>query len=1120
MEIPSGNLIDSCLSSLTSNQLLIPQTDFLQQEILKIPVATERFSFRNALEKLPFKEKCYKKLQEYEIDNLNISFTKALFNYWSMFYEFQKIGKFKFVVVKKDFKGYYNLLYDGRCLKEVINKWPLKVWYLNSKKNFVVERKSLPKLHNLPIKSEPLWKLLKLPVAKPDPQNYNELTTFFANQTFKNDIKIIFLLSYPTATCDWYNIIGTTTADLIFIDAFTKKDYTIGYKEKIIVWDTPKVIEPKIPFKPDPHQHNRSAAVNVKLFGLNEAYNLNCITMTELHDLSKQLGDTYGCIYLALDFENETRFITFRDNLGYVHFEITDLNSWTKFFNFIYQKNLYWAEKKRNILHVLLQKLTQYSKIQSPYKKCLFQLNACIENYKIVLFSTDDSQIHSIKLQFSHWINKTFPKRHFTLSLTNDACNNLCVIKNKEFTLFNLSAYLSESDLFSKLLPEPIFEKNKIIVTKQKKQNSGLSTWQHCVQRGQDATKLILTTWKNVGIDFLAMFDFDIFSMHFMSLSYLSFQTVWTKYTRLGGIYHHGLEKTKPYYEDMLRNHSHGGYFYSCQDKLDAGQPLHKTFGNPASSISEFDIVSSYGYASSNIRIPSGFCYGYIANEKGTLVRCDKTQRHKTFEFLSVFYTLHLLEQQGYIIQTVYSNFHQFGIFSIGNYPIDLVAICEKNIFFYQFDGQYVHGCLQCPTLDSYIGNRTQDQVLQLTNTRNAVINQWCNNINITQPNYATFVIKTDCHDYNVKDMFAYFQLYPQLFALISCYPNTFELDLNHLLNSSADSTFIADVHGFIPCNSKALFVQEEKKKWTRESKTLTKSILLTKDYFEYLQQKFNFQVISINSVFFYKKCSLLNQIFKTIVADRMNPNITPGKKQLLKNIVNYSAGFFGFNQSKASHVTNKIVSKVPYRQNATSLPKHFLHSLGFIEDNDYFIISTYKQNDISKKRKSCCSPLPLYVSIVEFGKLRMSQILAVLDYFIDPQNFRHLYSNIDNIIIALAHSTIEDCIKPELKQDFLAIKPYFFTPNEPGHFKQEYCFTQDQLWKFVSPCMQNYALITKDINQSVHKSSALRYLSSQNSYDYSLKMLDNNPISITQVRRVNKIVNMKVENQIFTFNK
>ena len=85
---------------------------------------------------------------------------------------------------------------------------------------------------------------------------------------------------------------------------------------------------------------------------------------------------------------------------------------------------------------------------------------------------------------------------------------------------------MSDSDLFPQLLPMPIFENNKIILRKQKKQNSGLSTLKHCELRGQEATQCILTAWKDVGIDFLAMFDFDIFSMHLMSLSYLSFQSL------------------------------------------------------------------------------------------------------------------------------------------------------------------------------------------------------------------------------------------------------------------------------------------------------------------------------------------------------------------------------------------------------------------------------------------------------------------------------------------------------------------------------------------------------------------------------------------------------------------
>ena len=404
--------------------------------------------------------------------------------------------------------------------------------------------------------------------------------------------------------------------------------------------------------------------------------------------------------------------------------------------------------------------------------------------------------------------------------------------------------------------------------------------------------------------------------------------------------------------------------------------------------------------------------------------------------------------------------------------------------------------------------------MLQLTKTRNLKLNEWCSVINTFKPEYALYNIKTDCHDYNVENMLYYFKTQPQLASLITCYPNMFQLEKSQILNSSDNLTFIADLHGYIPSQFKALFIQEEKKQWTRQFQT-TKSILLTKDYLGYLQKKFNFQITFINSIFFYKNCNLLNQVFKTIVSDRMNPDITPGKKQLLKNIVNYSAGFFGFNQNKPSTVCNKIVPKISWRFNPS---KNRISLLGSVDNTDYFVKSTYKELDLTKKQKSCSSPLPLYVSIVEFGKMRMTQILHLLDYFIDSLNVRHLYTNIDNIIIALAQPTLEDSIKPELKEQFLAIQQNYFTPNKPGHFKQEYYFTLDQCWKFVSPLMQNYAIITENNTQSVHKNSSLNYLSSQQSYDYSLKLLNREPINITQTRRVNKAINMDVHDQVFTF--
>ena len=1063
---------------------------------------------------LPLKEKLYKLCDKYpDLIDYNLIFTKALLYYCQEIKEFQNIGKYQFVVIKKDFDKKNHLLYDGRFIPENNSTWPLKVWFLNHKKQFLHERKVLPKsISNLPKTSEPLTKLLHIESTDADPQTLPELKSFLERHHLYEKLCFRLCFAIPDGELIWLTL--PPFERLIIV--FTKNDYTLGYKERLPPTETIPIPLPLPPFEPDKNQHNRSAAVNVKVCGLNEAYNLGCITMEELKNLSHQLAETCGCIKLAINKQKVTKFITFRDTLGVFHFEISNTQSWFKFFDFIFKKKTFWKEKKAGILHGLMQQLKNYTFIQSPFKKCYLQLQQCIDNYKIVLHSSNDSQIHGIKLHLAHYLNITFPKKYFNFTLNHDVHNNLTVLKNKDISIFNLNAYLSDFDLFPDLIEKPIFENNNILLRKQKSQLSDLTVLKHCKLRGEHATQLILTAWQNVGLDFLLMFDFDIFSMPIISLSYLSFQTVWTKYTRQAGPYHHGLEKTKPYYENMLRSQSHGGYFYSCQDKLDMGEPLHKTFGNPASSIFEFDIISSYGFASSHVRTPSGFCYGYIANENGILKRCDKTQRHKTFEFLSVFYTLHQLEQQGYKIQTVYSNFHQFGIFSLAHYPIDLVVVCENQIFLYQFDGQYVHGCIQCRELSSYVGNRTHDQVLQLTKTRNEKILEWCDALNKTKPNYASFIIKTDCHDYNVKEMLNYFKNVTLLASLLECYPNAFELDLSCLTQTHNNCTFIADLYGYIPSETKALFFQAHQKNWTRDFQTTNQSILLTKDYLTYLQSNFNFQITSIKSVFFYKNCNVLNQVFQDIVHNRMDPQITPGKKLLLKNIINFSAGFFGYNQNKANKITHTIVHKISHK----SFDNIMINPLGTIDNYDYFIRSSSKPIDKSKKQKSCSSPLPLYVSIVEFGKMRMAQILVFLDNFIDSNNFRHLYTNIDNIILALAYPTIEQCVKPELKTKFLENYFNLFQDSKPGHFKLEYVFNEIDQWKFVSPFMQTYALITKDVNQSVHKNSALRYLSSQNSYDYSCKLLDRQEVHIPQIRRVNKIVNMDVQEQIFQFNK
>jgi len=136
-------------------------------------------------------------------------------------------------------------------------------------------------------------------------------------------------------------------------------------------------------------------------------------------------------------------------------------------------------------------------------------------------------------------------------------------------------------------------------------------------------------------------------------------------------------------------------YHFSCKDKLDSGEPLYpdEAPNEKAMTILEYDITSTYGFCASKMKVATGFCTGYKLAELGYLKRTDHKARHKTFEFLSVYYTLWRISKGESKIVSVFSNFHLLGVFFVGPYPIDLTVILQDKdgktrIDFYQFDGQ------------------------------------------------------------------------------------------------------------------------------------------------------------------------------------------------------------------------------------------------------------------------------------------------------------------------------------------------------------------------------------------------------------------------------------------------
>ena len=704
------------------------------------------------------------------------------------------------------------------------------------------------------------------------------------------------------------------------------------------------------------------------------------------------------------------------------------------------------------------------------------------------------------------------------------------MLKTSEMTMFNLNVYLKSNVVPSDALHSPHIKSIiKDLRNHPKDAMTQLTVLAQCKERGKQIVAALISCWQNIGTFFLDEFEFDVMSLPFITLSSLSFQALWTKYCREAGIYHHAMEKTKIAYEDILRSYSHGGYSYSCEDVLNMGQPIHGTEGNLASTILELDIISSYGYGGSHIRTPKGFCNGYSNNGKNQLMRCEPVARHQTFEFLSVYYTLWQLEENHYSIKTVYSNFHQSGVFSVGPYPVDLaVVFIDGKIAIFQFDGAYAHGCrLGCASLRSYVHSKTREELEKDSDKRDQVILSWAHQINTAKNcgNFVTYTVKSNCHhdDYKMSALKKTFDRISVLSKLTEGYPTAESLTKDDVVFSSEELTYIIIAEGYIPQFPgqppplNALLLQNEGKKWQRCSSTQTskRAILLTKDYVEWLVKHLNFQITKIHYVFFYKKCTVLNAIFQHLIDLRMTPNILPSTKQLIKNVINFSAGYFGLNENKSAPIKNTLVC------NAGSYfdcKRHSIEFMGSIGKQDFFVKSFQKAK--SPKQKMGFAPLPIFVSIVEFGKLRISQILCFFDKFLDPASYRHLYTNVDNVVIVLSTATVDNAVKPAMQLQYNNEKANFFTEDTPGHLKEEFKITADQEWQFVSAMTMNYAIVTKDSDFSKHKSSALNGVSTTESYETSLRLLKKQPVKINQIRRVNKILNTDKKDITYVFNK
>ena len=678
----------------------------------------------------------------------------------------------------------------------------------------------------------------------------------------------------------------------------------------------------------------------------------------------------------------------------------------------------------------------------------------------------------------------------------------------------------------------------------------------HFKKTGMKCAQHILQYWANFGLFLLTTFFFDVHGLASLpSASYLAFQCVWTAYTQSAGPLVQGLEKCKAHYEKLLRQESKGGFMFSVEEALNEGDALwadEQVNASRAQSIAEMDIVSAYGYAATKTYMPSGFCTGFGKSHEhsgNVLFKLDSKARHKSFEFRAVYKVLYdLVKHEGVVIRSVYSNYSPLGIFCLGSYPVDLAVVTQDGtLLLYQMDGLWAHGCPVChekPHL--FVHGQTHQQVRQKTDQRDKDIHTWMETVNTTVKHpMIQYTIIYDCHTdgFSPKALDYFFSTVPELSQLVQGYQvtdvfgtmlgtKTFDSVIaNH---SNASYTFIAKATVRIQSSASnhtdgPLVVYESRpNKYTKQSLAYAGTVVLTRDYYEWLQESFHsVSLDNLEWVLFYKTEPVFNQIYNELTRLRSSSS-DPVLVCFLKRMINLSCGFYGAHTSQQDKATYRLVDGLP-RDYA-----FFRHNLNLdystvIGQRSYILLETKTIPKVVSYRKPSNSAIPMFVTIVEYGKLRLVQILHFLQHHVNPLRFRLLYSNIDNILFALGDAnTLEEALEPHRQDSFTTHKDKFMTclqngvvSKNPGMAALEWIRDGASGWKFVSIRTQHYCLLVSNPTNggNLHKTSGWANVSSQKAYNLALQMLKGNAVSLNQTRRVNKKFSMDTRNVTFHYN-
>ena len=404
-----------------------------------------------------------------------------------------------------------------------------------------------------------------------------------------------------------------------------------------------------------------------------------------------------------------------------------------------------------------------------------------------------------------------------------------------------------------------------------------------------------------------------------------------------------------------------------------------------------------------------------------------------------------------------------------------------------------------------------------------------------------TYEVLTDCchPEYSRDNLEKVFYMYHPLKDMVRGLDECSAAKANLDSIDFEEVTFLAIVEGHatrhLDREFGPIFVTDDEH--NRPTITGGSRLLLTADYYRYLKNNFGFNVVRIEWIIYYKRCEDLPKVFRRLIMMRNAVEASSPKDAFLKTIVNYACGYFGLNTGRRqSKMTARIAYKLPRRFNIFKDDVTPLDSFG--PDTHLMLVQS---NSPKRKQQqfACTTPLVLFIQIIEYGKLMLNRAVQCLQCHIRPTAMHILYSNVDNMILALAD---DDMYSPSLLHDSTTRSKFvedwrhykscaynninynnnIWNRSSPGKLKEEWCHTSSTSgWKFVSPCRMFHVLLTSQSgsgsNVSHHKSTFFTGLPTQEAFNIAMAVLRKQRIQLVQQKKHAKLVS--TDTHLVTYN-